>query len=546
MRRSAHLPLKGIAIVCAASFAAAALAKEGETRDCKTFVGGQVVCGDLVIGITLEQYEDGLQKRAEEIRAEEAKKRDELQGLMNKQLELTERATAAEKESLRSQIDVVEAQRLALEAESKGIADRLKNLQANYDQLVQKLAEANAALTDFAPLISTDAFEQARAMLSRGDVLGAEGKFIEIANTVAKLREKADVVEARALFQAGALAEQRIDWRAASAHYHRAAALQPSNRSYAESAGKLAVMLGDYPTAASFNEAALRLAASEFGPDAPQTAAALNNLALTYKKLARYAETEPLYREAIAVDEKVLGKEHPDLATGYNNLASVLTEQARFAEAEPLIREAIAIDEKALGKEHPNVATFYNNLASVLKEQGKFAEAEPLIREAIAIDEKALGKEHPNVATFYNNLASVLKEQGKYTEAESLYRQAIAVDEKALGRDNPDVAICYNNLAELLRVQRKYAEAEPLYREAIAVDEKVLGKEHPNVARDYNNFALLLQAQRKYAEAEPLYREAIAVDEKALGKEHPTTVKLQKNYDGLRRLMDKNSAAPGR
>jgi hypothetical protein len=37
---------------------------------------------------------------------------------------------------------------------------------------VQKLAEANAALEAFAPLISKDAFEQAQTMLSRGDVLG--------------------------------------------------------------------------------------------------------------------------------------------------------------------------------------------------------------------------------------------------------------------------------------------------------------------------------------------------------------------------------------
>ncbi len=301
----------------------AALAKDGETRECKTIVGGQVVCGDLVIGITLAQYEEGLKKRADEIRAEEAKKRDELQGLMNKQMELTERATTAEKDSLRSQISAVEAQKRALEAESKGVADRQKNLQASYDQLVQKLAEANAALQDFAPLISKDAFEEARAMLSRGDVLGAERKFIEIANIVAKLREKADVVEARAMFQAGELAEQRIDWRAAYADYRRAAGLQPSNRSYAQRAGRLADVMGDYPVAASFKEAALRLVTSELGPDARETATALNNLAITYENLARYAEAEPLLRRAIAIDEKALGKEHPDVATHYSNLAVI-------------------------------------------------------------------------------------------------------------------------------------------------------------------------------------------------------------------------------
>ena len=259
MRRSKHPKSKLSAIVCATILAAAvsaSSAKEDEQRTCKTTFGGQVVCGDLIIGITLEQYEAGLKKRAEEIRGEEAEKRIQLQKLV----ELTERATSAEKESLRSQIAAVEAEKRALEAESKGVADRQANLQASYDGLVQKLAAANAALEAFAPLISKDAFEQAQAMLSRGDVLGAERKFVEIANTVAKVRAQADVVEARAIFEAGKLAEVRIDWRAAYAHYARAARLQPSNWQYAQYAGRLAHAMGDYATAASFNEAVLSIA----------------------------------------------------------------------------------------------------------------------------------------------------------------------------------------------------------------------------------------------------------------------------------------------
>jgi hypothetical protein len=152
MGQVSRLTSKLGAIICATLLAAAvsASAKEGETRKCETKLGGQVVCGDLVIGITLEQYEAGLKKRAEEIRAEETEKRIQLQKL----LELTERATSAEKDSLRRQIAAVEAEKRALEAESTGVTDRRTNLQATYDGLVQKLAEANAALEAFAPLIS--------------------------------------------------------------------------------------------------------------------------------------------------------------------------------------------------------------------------------------------------------------------------------------------------------------------------------------------------------------------------------------------------------
>ena len=400
MQQLARLTSKLSAIACATILAAvvSAWAKEGETRTCETKLGGQVVCGDLVIGITLEQYEAGLKKRAEEIRAEEAEKRIQLQKLV----ELTERATSAEKDSLRRQIAAVEAEKRALEAESKGVAERLTNLQTSYDMLVQKLGEANAALEAFAPLISKDAFDQAQAMLSRGDVLGAERKFVEIADSVRKIREKVDVVEARAIFEAGKLAEERVDWRAANAHYARAARLQPSNWQYAQRAGRLARQMGDYATAASFNEATLSLVASAFGVSA-QAATALNDLALTYRSLARYTEAEPLIRRAIEISEKTLGKDHPNVARGYNNLAILLQAQGKYDQAEPLYRRAIEIGEKAFGKDHPDVARDYNNLAILLEAQAKYDQAEPLFRRAIEIFQTKLGSDHPNTVLARKN-----------------------------------------------------------------------------------------------------------------------------------------------
>ena len=119
MRRLTHPRSKLKAMVCATILAAAtsALAKDGEIRSCETKFGGQVVCGDLIIGITLEQYKADLNKRAEEIRAEEAEKHTQLQKLV----ELTERATSAEKDSLRTQIAALEAEKRALKRRAKAL-----------------------------------------------------------------------------------------------------------------------------------------------------------------------------------------------------------------------------------------------------------------------------------------------------------------------------------------------------------------------------------------------------------------------------------------
>ena len=130
--------------------------------------------------------------------------------------------------------------------------------------------------------------------------------------------------------------------------------------------------------------------------------------ALALKQLARFAEAEPLYRRALAIDERSYGPDHPDVATDLNNLAVLLQATNRLAEAEPLYRRALAIDERSYGPDHPDVASDLNNLAVLLRATNRLAEAEPLYRRALAIDERSYGPDHPDVAIRLNNLAVLL------------------------------------------------------------------------------------------------------------------------------------------
>jgi tetratricopeptide (TPR) repeat protein len=78
------------------------------------------------------------------------------------------------------------------------------------------------------------------------------------------------------------------------------------------------------------------------------------------------------------IREKVLGPEHPDTARSLNNLALLLQAQGDIARARPLFERALAICEKALGPKHPDTATSLNNLAALLRDQGDLARARPL------------------------------------------------------------------------------------------------------------------------------------------------------------------------
>jgi tetratricopeptide (TPR) repeat protein len=252
---------------------------------------------------------------------------------------------------------------------------------------------------------------------------------------------------------------------------------------------------------------------------------------------ARYREAEPLCQRALAIWEKVLGPEHPNVATSLNNLAGLYQAQGQYAMAESLYRRALGIFERT---QHPNMAMSLNDLAMLYDSQGQYAKSEPLYKQALAILGNTLGPEHPYLATSLNNLAMLYDSQGQYAKAEPLYQRALAIKEKGLGPEHPDAATTLDGLAVLYQNQGQYAKAEPLYQRALAIKEKALGPEHPDVATSLNNLAMLYDNQGQHAKAEPLYERALAIWEKALGPEHPNVATCLENYASLLRTVDRS------
>jgi tetratricopeptide (TPR) repeat protein/CHAT domain-containing protein len=290
---------------------------------------------------------------------------------------------------------------------------------------------------------------------------------------------------------------------------------------------------GRYAEATDIAQRSLALAEGQFGPDHPDVAEAVNNLALLSQVQGRYDEAERLHRRALAITEKTRGPEHPDVGTSLSNLASLYQALGRYAEAEPLHQRALTITEQARGPEHPDVGIRLNNLAELFRAQGRYAEAEPLYRRSLAIFEKALGPDHPNVGTLLSNLTELYRAQGRYGEAEPLHLRALAISEKALGPDHPDVGLRLNNLALLYQAQGRYGEAEALCRRALAIFEKTLGTEHAQVGTLLTNLAEMYRAQGRHSEAEPLYQRALVILEKALGPDHPHAGTLLNNLAAL-------------
>jgi len=281
--------------------------------------------------------------------------------------------------------------------------------------------------------------------------------------------------------------------------------------------------LAAYVQARPLFERALAIKEKALGPEHPETATSLNNLALLLWEQGDYSAPRPLYERTLAIYDKALGPEHPSTAMSLNNLANLLMDQGDFAGSRPLYERALAINEKAFGSEHPATAKSLDFLARVLEAQGDLTGARQLKERALTIFEKALGPEHPFTATSLSSLAALLKAQGDLTGARPLEERALAISEKALGPEHPEIGTSLNNLAALLRAQGDFTGARPLFERALVIWEKALGSEHPKTNRGRSNFARLLLASGNLAEALALGETALAAHEKVLVQDHPWT-----------------------
>ena len=85
---------------------------------------------------------------------------------------------------------------------------------------------------------------------------------------------------------------------------------------------------------------------AQAGPDHPNTAIGLDNLAVTYRELGQAGDALPLQQRALQITETTLGPSHPDTAIQLDNLAGTYRALGQPDEAVPLEERARQIREE--------------------------------------------------------------------------------------------------------------------------------------------------------------------------------------------------------
>ena len=126
------------------------------------------------------------------------------------------------------------------------------------------------------------------------------------------------------------------------------------------------------------------------GDRAPNTLAALGNLANNLRDQGKLAEAEPLFREALAARREVTGNDHLATMQAAGNLGQVLLAQGKLAEAEPLLVEVVAWWRKKNGYG----GIYSSSLVELRREQGRLDEAEQELGTLVADLRKRGGAQH--------------------------------------------------------------------------------------------------------------------------------------------------------
>jgi tetratricopeptide (TPR) repeat protein len=278
-----------------------------------------------------------------------------------------------------------------------------------------------------------------------------------------------------------------------------------------------------------------RAAFDAFQNDAePKTAADLARQCVKYLSArAEYAEAERLSERAAAILTSALGPDHPDVAKALNNLAVMYMELGRYAEAEPLLTRALRVREIEFGNDHPNVAANLYNLGIVNMEQARYAEAESFHKRALEIRERAFEPNSDEVVWSLTGLGVLYGHQGRYAESEALLDRTLVIREGTLGPDHPDVAMSLLHLANVHAESGRSVDAEALYLRALAIWEEVLGPNHPDVADGLKGLARVYRDWGRLVESETLLERALAIGEKTLGPNHRWTKSTRDELDAL-------------
>jgi serine/threonine protein kinase/tetratricopeptide (TPR) repeat protein len=289
--------------------------------------------------------------------------------------------------------------------------------------------------------------------------------------------------------------------------------------------GEVFTNLGLYKQAEPLLKNALETQRRVLGNDNLETLKTIHQLANMYWFLNRVEDAESLYLEYAEANGRLLGKEHPETLKAAWEMASLYHSQGRYSDAETLARRTLEAQRRVLGSEHPDTIASMHNLASILWSTHRLQEALPLNEEAVELRRRTLGEDHPNTLESMYNLATTYEQLNDYDRAEPIYLRAIELSRRVLGDQHPYTTERMGRLATMYLAQERFDKAEELLKQRLTIMAKAPEPNPQGLIAAHRQLAgIYRDVLGNPTEADAYFRKMIEVSESAFGKEDPRII----------------------
>jgi len=297
-----------------------------------------------------------------------------------------------------------------------------------------------------------------------------------------------------------------------------------------------------YDKAIDLGNDSLSIIEKKFGPDHPNAAAVLVNLATFYKIEKKYSQAEKLYKRALSIYEGAFGLDNTYTAKVWDAMGDNYTARRRFKEAEESYNNSRQIWNKNLGNNSPNEIIVSSHLGALYKDKRQYKEAEDALSSAVQSIIAAYGEGNPVLIRPLYDMGKLFEAQSKDAEAEQYYRYAWGIFKGNFYIDDPSIEKALYRIKS--EVDKAWAQrSEPIYKRLTDVSDLYIGTWHPDAPGILDILPSFYLKQVRYSEAEHIYEDSLEIMLSNLGSNHLNVAKVLDNMAGFYRKMGKPEKA---
>jgi eukaryotic-like serine/threonine-protein kinase len=269
-------------------------------------------------------------------------------------------------------------------------------------------------------------------------------------------------------------------------------------------------------------------------------------LGALYRRQGRAAEAVPLLERSVSLREASLGPDDPDLASSLSQLALARDASGHGDGVLEIFQRAIRIRERATPKS-ALLGSLYNSMGAALQQRGDFAGARSAYQRSIAIYSASTDEENWGLMMPLQNLGSLLRDREEFDAARQLLERALELGRKTFGNESVWIADMLASLGDLARARGDLKAARGLLDESLRMHLRLLDPTHIALVAPLTYLARFHIATGHAPDAIPLLERALAISEKSHGPDHPEVasvlVDLAMAYDATGRLSAAEATA---